>query len=170
MKKSELSFKCVLPKPSSISKITDLLDKKGIGEKSIIAHAKTTAGKNAVFASISLKDGFTVGLCSRADYFCSWSEPLMSYEESLRLIESVEPDAPKFDIKPFDRILVRGANGSEWLARLYEAKGICSFMETGGRFCNQLIKYDGNEHLHRTVNPAAGWWECENGKPAWKTK
>ena len=169
MKKSELSFKCVLPIPSSISKITDLLDKKGIGEKSIIAHAKTTAGKNAVFASISLKDGFTVGLCSRADYFCSWPEPLVSYGEAMKLIESVEPGAPEFDIKPFDRVLIKDME-NQWSADLFNK--LCDDDEFDLVACQstKMIKYEGNERFHGATDMPNGWWECENGKPVWRTK
>lgn len=156
MKKSELSFKCVVPDKEAADKLCDIL---GVSSQQEPYALMRYNGKES-FAQWGVLSAI----------FCAWPEPLMSYEDALKLIESVEPDAPKFDIKPFDRILARGANGSEWLARLYESKGIRSFMETGGCFCNQIIKYDGNEHLHRTVNPAAGWWECENGKPVWKTK
>ena len=31
----------------------------------------------------------------------------MSYEDAIKLIESIEPDAPEFDIKPFDKIIYR---------------------------------------------------------------
>lgn len=170
MKKSELSFKCVLPTPSSISKITDLLEKKGIGEKSIIAHAKTTAGKNAVFASISLKDGFTVGLCSRAHYFCSWSEPLMSYEEALKLIESVEPDAPEFDIKLREEVLVSDVDSDIWELCEFARVHTDCFMMIGYGYGQKMIRYEGNERFHGTTDMPNGWWECENGKPVWMTK
>jgi hypothetical protein len=169
MKKSELSFKCVLGSPARNKKMYDAIMRAGI--------------KN----HIREEDFVKTAMCLRIDD--TWNNevsptyagkitesyesapiPEVSFETALKMLESVEPDAPEFDIKPFDRILARGANGSEWLARLYEANGSCNFIETGGCFCNQLIKYDGNEHLHRTVNPAAGWWECENGNPVWRTK
>jgi hypothetical protein len=156
MKKSELIFKCVVPSIAALNLIAIK-----VGHSRYDSDLPFFVFNGAHKASSATANSET---------FCVWPEPIMSYEEALKLIESIEPDAPEFDIKPFERILARGANGSEWLARLYEAKGTCNFIETGGCFCNQLIKYDGNEHLHRTANPAAGWWECENGKPIWRTK
>lgn len=160
MKKSELSFKCVVPNKNAGMCIRLALKNIGLikNAEDDYAHYQFFAYDRGIIAT------------TNADVFCLWSEPLMSYDDALKLIESIEPDAPEFDIKPFDRILVRGANGSKWLARLYESKDSFHFIETSGCFCNQLIKYDGNEHLHRTTNPAAGWWECENGKPVWRTK
>lgn len=169
MKKSELGFKCVLGSEKRNKRMYDAIVQAGI--------------KN----HIREEDFVKTAMCLRMDD--TWNNevsptyagkitesyedstiPEVTFETALEMLKSIEPDAPEFDIKPFDRILARGANGSKWLARLYEAKGTYHFIETGGCFCNQLIKYDGNEHLHRTTNPAAGWWECENGKPVWKTK
>lgn len=159
MKKSELSFKCVMPNKNAGMRIRLALKNVGLikNTEDDYAHYQFFAYNRGIIAT------------TNADVFCFWSEPLMSYEDALKLIESVEPDAPEFDIKPFDRVLFRDMNGG-WSADFYNKIYGDSGFDFVACQAEQMIKYDGNEHLHGTTNTPAGWWECENRKPVWRTK
>jgi hypothetical protein len=95
--------------------------------------------------------------------------PEVTFETALEMLASIEPDAPEFDIKPFDRVLFRDMN-SDWSANFYNKIYGDSGFDFVACQAEQMIKYDGNEHLHGTTNTPAGWWECENRKPVWRTK
>lgn len=159
MKLADLMFKCVAPSVEAETKIKNLLgiDTIGIG--------------NAFICCVRGDYSST----SSSQYFCSWTEPLMSYEQALDLIAQVEkPEpVPEFDIKPFDRVICRcKEKNARWNCDFF------NFMErniiyvvgfhTGTGM--QVIKADGNEHLIGTADTPPGWWECENGKPVWRTK
>lgn len=161
MKKSELSFKCVTATE---------------GRTTAIVNALLNKGQNCCDMS-EIKDAFFVyatngrieiGKSSTGFYMCD-DVPEVSLPEALKLIESIEPDAPEFDIKPFDRILLRDISG-EWSADFYNKIYGDSEFNFVACQAEQMIKYDGNEHLHGTTDTPAGWWECENGKPVWRTK
>ena len=94
--------------------------------------------------------------------------PEMSLAEAIKLIESIEPDAPEFDIKPFDRVLMRNLD-KVWSADFFNllSGDEIDFVSCQAKEC---IKYDGNEKYHGTTYMPPGWWECENGKPVWRTK
>jgi len=154
MKKSELNFKCVVPGNDVSSSICRML-----GVKSIYVTGSFIQCKNGSYAA-----------SSKADVFCSWPEPPMNYEDALKLIESIEPDAPEFDIKTFDKILTRNESRGIWYARFFERAAKSTFAETGACFFNQIMKYERNEQYHGTTDTPTCWWECENGKPVWRTK
>lgn len=171
MKKSELSFKCVLPTPQHAELILDKIKVIGIYNDKIVQRKIKESGKTAVFMSICNRMGFAFGLSSVASFFCSWAEPLMSYEDALKLIESVEPDAPEFDIKMRDEVLVRHSGRHQfWQLADFAAYRYKQFSVKGGNVYATLIKYEGNEHFHGTTDMPDGWWECENGTPVWRTK
>lgn len=158
MKKSELSFKCVVPNKNAGVRIRLALKNIGLikNAEDDYAHYQFFAYDRGIIATMN------------ADVFCLWSEPLMSYEDALKLIESIEPDAPEFDIKPFDRVLVRDLTGV-WTAEFFSHTTSDS-VELMACEAEEFVKYEGNEKLIGTNDTPAGWWECENGKPAWKTK
>lgn len=162
MKKSELKFKCVVPNKNAGIRIRLAL--KSIG---LIKNAEDDYTHYQFFA-------YDRGIVAttNAECFCLLQEPLMSHEDAIKLIESVEPDAPDFDIKPFDRVLARDRNHTNWYAKHFSQTipKDSRFLEIGGCYCNQIIKYEGNEQYHGTQDIPAGWWECENGKPVWRTK
>ena len=170
MKKSELSFKCVLPTPKHANTITERLEAIGVYNVEVVKSRLAESGKTAKFLSLDNKMGFVFGLSDTASYFCNWPEPLMSYEDALKLIESIEPDAPEFDIKTFDKILTRNESRGIWYARFFERAAKSTFAETGACFFNQIMKYERNEQYHGTTATPACWWECENGNPVWRTK
>lgn len=169
MKKSELSFKCVLPTPKHANTITERLEAIGVYNIEVVKSRLAESGKTAKFLSLDNKMGFVFGLSDNASFFCNWTEPLMSYEDALKLIESIEPDAPEFDIKPFYRVLLRDMNG-EWSADFYNKIYGASEFDFVASQANQMIKYEGNEKYHGTKDAPDGWWECENWKPVWRTK
>lgn len=177
MKKSELNFKCVLRNPCYAKELIDKLRQKQISDESIIQHRLKADGKNAIFLSVDNVNGFRFGLSSNPEYFCAWPEPLISYEDALKLIESVEPAAPEFDIKPFDKVLVNNLMNGEtkdWCCDLFShipaAKTRSKVFACIG--CNpaRIVKYEGNEHLIGARELPPGWWECKSGEPVWKTK
>lgn len=158
MKKSELSFKCVIESLEIESNLKRLLGLNG---------EKTDGNCFARYY-----DGYLETVAS-AKAFSVWPEPIMNSRDAIQLIESIEPDAPEFDIKPFDKVICRcKEKNARWNCDFF------NFMErniiyvvgfhTGTGM--QVIKADGNEHLIGTVDTPPGWWECENGKPVWKTK
>lgn len=169
MKKSELSFKCVLPTPQHAKLILDKIKATGIYNDKIVQRKIKESGKTAAFMSICTRMGFVFGLSSVASIFCNWTEPLMSYEDALKRIESVEPDVPGFDIKMRDEVLVRHFGYLFWQLADF-ATYRKHFIVKGGNIYATLIKYEGNEHFHGTTDMPDGWWECENGKPVWRTK
>ena len=174
MKKSELSFKCVLPTPQHAKLILDKIKAIGIYNDGIVPSRIKESGETAAFMSICNRMGFAFGLSSVASFFCNWTEPLMSYEEALNLIESIEPDAPEFDIKPFDKIICRVDSNSIWSADFYNFADpkISVFYVVGWHDgdIRQVLKAESNKHLIGTTATPAGWWECENGKPVWRMK
>lgn len=169
MKKSELRFKCMLGSKKRNEQMYDAILNAGIEnhirKEDFVKTAMCLRIDNELSNEVSPKYYREID-----ESYEESTSPEVTFEAALEMLESIEPDAPDFDIKPFDRVLARGANCNEWFARLYESKGNCNFIETGGYYCNQIIKYDGNEHFHRTINTPASWWECENGKPVWKNR
>jgi hypothetical protein len=157
MKKSELSFKCVVPNSREENNLFRALKKIGAGD--------SDHGAGWCFVKLD-KYGISAGR-DESD-FCNWPEPLMSYEAALKLIESVEPDAPEFDIKLLQPVLIRngGANSFWNLAFFAAVKSNGIFTNDG--YCREMIKLTGNESFMLEKTTPNGWWECENGKPVWR--
>lgn len=158
MKKSELSFKCVLADDA-----TEIYLKQQLG----LNHKRISGNRLARFYNGCLTT------TSSTLYFCAWPEPIMNYQDALKLIANVEPDAPEFDIKPFDKVLVRTNENSEWSCdfhNLFDDEGFWVIGGFGNESAKMMIKYEGNEALVSTTDAPIGWWECENGKPVWRTK
>lgn len=163
MKKEELSFKCVVPNSREENNLFRILNKLGFD-----------CSENGAGWCFIKCDKYGISANRDESDFCNWPDPLMSYEEALKLIESIELDAPEFDIKPFDRVLMRDGRGEEckeWWPTfatcfIEDYYHVDFLRET----FMQMIKYEGNEKLIGTSDTPAGWWECENGKPVWKTK
>ena len=67
-------------------------------------------------------------------------------------LELVE-EAPKHEFKPFDKVLVLDRNGY-WVPRLYEmySGGTEKHYCQDGHGYNQILPYEGNEHLVGTTN------------------
>jgi hypothetical protein len=167
MKKSELSFKCVVPNKNAGMRIRLALKNIGLikNTEDDYAHYQFFAYNRGIIAT------------TNADVFCFWSEPLMNYEDALKLIESVEPDAPEFDIKPLQPVLKKkkpqktGHNDTTWELDLYANKiNFSNFSCIGDKHADCIISYPENRSLCGEFDYPAGWWECENGKPVWKTK
>ena len=160
MKKSELSFKCVLPNKDAAEQIRIALKKSGLinNAKDDYLHCSFFAYNRSIIVS------------TNADIFCSWPDPLMNYEDAIKLIESIEPDAPKFDIKLRDEVLVSDVYSDIWELCDFARVNTDCFMVIGYGYGHKLIKYEGNEKYHGTKDAPDGWWECESGKPVWRTK
>jgi hypothetical protein len=162
MKKSELNFKCVVPVKNVSSSICRML-----GIKSTHVAGSFVQCKNGSYAA-----------SSKADVFCSWPEPLMSYEDAIKLIESIEPDAPEFDIKPFDKVLwkqkpkIKSYNDTTWHVDFYAGRiNVDGFACIGNTNADCLLFCNADTlELNNSFDYPAGWWECENGKPVWRTK
>lgn len=178
MKKSELSFKCVLPTPKHANTITERLEAIGVYNVEVVKSRLVESGKTAKFLSLDNKMGFVFGLSDTASYFCNWPEPLMSYEDALKLIESIEPDAPEFDIKTFDKVLwkqkpkIKSYNDTTWHVDFYAGRiNVDGFACIGNTNADCLLFCNADTlELNNSFDYPAGWWECENGKPVWRTK
>lgn len=60
----------------------------------------------------------------------------------------------KHEFKPFDKVLVRNSNSSIWVPRLYSYRRNGAHYAQDGIQYQQVIPYEGNEHLvGTTVNP-----------------
>lgn len=161
MKKSKLSFKCVVPDKLSLVQLEAALMAKNL--------IKNIHGDASFYCFLAYSKGMV--MTNNAGIFCSCDEPLMNYEDAIRLVRSIEPDAPEFDIKLRDEVLVRHSGHHQfWLLADFAAYRRKHFSVKGGNIYYTLIKYEGNEHFHGTTDTPDGWWECENGKPVWKTK
>lgn len=164
MKKSELSFKCVTATEGRTTAIVNALLNKGQN------CCDMSEIKDAFFVYVT-NGRIEIGKSSTGFYMCD-DVPEVSLPEALKLIESIEPDAPEFDIKPFDRVLIKmKAPSHAWEIDIYreiyrkEHSFVC--MHT---YPEQIVKYEGNEHFFDEIDMPKSWWECENGKPVWKTK
>ena len=162
MKKSELNFKCVVLGKEVSSSICRML-----GIKSI----------HKISSFIQCKNG-SCATSSKADVFCSWPEPPMSHEDAIKLVESIEPDAQEFDIKPFDKVLwkqkpkIKSYNDTTWHVDFYAGRiNVDSFACIGNTSADCLLLCNADTlELNNSFDYPAGWWECENGKPVWRTK
>lgn len=155
MKKSELSFKCVIESLEIESNLKRLLGLNG---------EKTDGNCFARYY-----DGCLETVAS-AKAFSVWPEPIMNSRDAIQLIESIEPDAPEFDIKLREEVLVSDVDSDIWELCDFARVHTDCFMMIGYGYGQKLIKYKGNEKYHGTTDIPPGWWECENGKPVWKTK
>lgn len=54
--------------------------------------------------------------------------------------------------KPFDKVLVRDLDNSEWRPRLYSRKGLAGYCMQDGCEYMQILPYEGNEHLVGTTD------------------
>jgi hypothetical protein len=168
MKKSELKFKCVVPNKNAGIRIRLAL--KSIG---LIKNAEDDYTHYQFFA-------YNRGIVAtkNAECFCLLEEPLMSYEDALKLIESIESDAPEFDIKPFDKVLwkqrpkIKSYNDTTWHVDFYAGRiNVDNFACIGNASADCLLFCNADTlELNNSFDYPAGWWECENGKPVWRTK
>lgn len=160
MEKSELRFKCVIPNKNAGMRIRLALKNSGLikDAEDDYAHYQFFAYDRGIVAT------------TNAECFCLLQETLMSYEDAIKLIESIEPDAPEFDIKLRDEVLMYNYKYQTWelcdFARVAES----FFYAIGYGFGACLVRYKGNEILHGKSEMPIGWWECKNGKPVWRTK
>lgn len=168
MKKSELCFKCVLGSKTRNKQMYDALIKAGlrnsINDQDFISTAMCLWVDDQWFDEVSPTYSNII-----SDSYENNPSPEITFSEALKLLGEAEPDAPEFDIKPFDRVLLRDMNG-EWSADFYnKIYSACEFDFVACQ-ADHMIKYEGNEQYHGTKDTPAGWWECENGKPVWRTK
>lgn len=63
---------------------------------------------------------------------------------------------PKVELKPFDKVLVRDDETSEWKANFYSQMGAFGGYECISGVWGDCIPYDGNEHLLGTTNNVEG--------------
>ena len=178
MKKSELSFKCMLGSPARNKKMYDAIIQAGIKNR------------------ISEEDFVKSAMCLRIDkrwgndellfiYAAKITEeyeeapiPEVTFEAALEMLASVEPDAPEFDIKPFDRVLWKRKptnkdnNDTVWHLDFYADRiNMYNFACIGNGNADCIVPYtEKNAELNNGFAYPAGWWECENGKPVWRTK
>ena len=96
--------------------------------------------------------------------------PEMTFIEAMNAIESIEPDAPEFDMKLREEVLVSDVDSDIWELCDFARVHTDCFMMIGYGYGQKLIKYEGNEKYHGTTDTPPGWWECENGNPVWKTR
>lgn len=168
MKKSELSFKCVVPNKNAGMCIRLALKNIGL--------IKTTEDDYAHYQFFAYDRGIIA--TTNADVFCLWSEPLMSYEDALKLIESIEPDVPEFDIKPLSPVIWKQKpknekhNDTVWHLDFYADRvNYSCFACIGHASVDCILPYNSEtEHLNNSFDYPDGWWECESGKPVWRTK
>lgn len=163
MKKSELKFKCLTGCRARNMAMLDEFRRIGIVVDDDLSRFRDEA------LAIEFCDNSFIWCQEISDGYLASTKPEMLFCDAIEQLKSIEPDAPEFDIKPFDRILLRDLNG-EWSADFYNK--IYSTTEFDCISCQaeQIIKYEGNEQYHGTTDTPAGWWECENGKPIWRTK
>ena len=88
MRKSELKFKCVVP-----NKNAGILIRLALKSIGLIENAEDNYTH---YQFLACDRGLIV--TTNADAFCSWSEPLMSYEDAIKLIAQVEEPAKVFGI------------------------------------------------------------------------
>ena len=77
------------------------------------------------------------------------NHPFVYHSEHIELVESYEE---KHEFKPFDKVLVRDLDTSEWRPRLYSRKGRVGYCMQDGCEYMQILPYEGNEHLVGTTN------------------
>ena len=63
---------------------------------------------------------------------------------------------PKIELKPFDKVLVRDDETSEWKANFYSQMGALGSYECISGVWGDCIPYEGNEHLLGTTNNVEG--------------
>lgn len=67
------------------------------------------------------------------------------------VLEKVEK--PKYEFKPFDKVLVRDSNAADWRCNLFSNMSVNGlFICVGSGVWGQCISYEGNEHLVGTIN------------------
>ncbi len=159
MQLSDLRFKCVIPNKDGEIKLRAKLCTKGMGSLNALATG------NAFFAF-----GPSTNSSASPEYFCTWDLPLVSYEQALSLIDSVEDPAPKFDIKAFDKILCRSASDGTWRASIFSGIVSAGFETVGGSVFSQIMRYENNEKYDRSSAAPANYWTCEGRLPIWQTK
>ncbi|MDD3289217.1 MAG: hypothetical protein PHX43_09510 [Alphaproteobacteria bacterium] len=171
MKKSELCFKCVLGSKTRNKQMYDALIKAGlrnsINDQDFISTAMCLWVDDQWFDEVSPTYSNII-----SDSYENNPSPEITFSEALKLLGEAEPDAPEFDIKPFDKILCRVNENARWCADFYNFMEMNVFYVVGWHDGKgmQMIKSDGNMQLLGTRVTPAGWWECENGKPVWRTK
>jgi len=164
MIKENVSFKCVVPSRDVEEKIAKALYAKGLVPGGMIA---------SIGACFMMFHSEGLNANSDAVKFCQWPQPLVSWQQALDLIATVQKPEPVFDIKLRDEVLVRDMAGDKWeikhFAILREALSGHIFKTYGGSY-GMCIRFAGNEKYHGTDDSPSGWWEVKNGKPKWVTR
>jgi hypothetical protein len=169
MKKSELRFKCVLGSEKRNKQMYDAIMQAGI--------------KN----HIKEEDFVKTAMCLRIDD--TWNNevsptyagkitksyedstiPEVTFETALEMLASIEPDAPEFDIKLREEVLVSDVDSDIWELCEFARVHTDCFMMIGYGYGQKMIRYAGNERFHGTADTPDGWLECENSKPVRRTK
>lgn len=167
MKKSELSFKCILGSTKRNKQMYDAI---------ILARIKN---------SIREEDFVKSAMCIRIDD--TWSNevsptysstitesyedaaiPEVTFEAALEMLSSIEPDAQEFDIKFSEKCLGKNNTEDSWKVVSFGAIGNQAFRTLENGSINMVTPLTRDVFLN--LNDIDGWWECENGKPVWRTK
>lgn len=96
---------------------------------------------------------------SEGEYIEQWDAEGRAFapiikESFLDLVIELTEETPKHKFKPFDKVLVRNSNSSIWVPRLYSYRRNGAHYAQDGIQYQQVIPYEGNEHLvGTTVNP-----------------
>ncbi len=91
----------------------------------------------------------------------SYKEVDIDYLREENLIEERE-----FDIKPFDRVLVRPCKGSgiPWRCDIYSNTNMCddTVFTCVGDVWGEIVKYEGNQHYISTTRDIENSWSKED--------
>lgn len=171
MKKSELRFKTLTGCRRRNMAIFNEFKRLGIAVDDDYARFINGA------LAIEFCDNSLVWCAAISDGYLASTKPELTFDDVMQLIESIEPDAPEFDIKPFERVLCRqkqktsNHNDTIWCLDFYADRlNMDNFKCISNPNAQCMIKYDGNSKFSGEFDYPAGWWECENGNPVWRTK
>ena len=116
-----------------------------------------------------------IGLTSDGRYFSQYdgectlfpSKDQRDWSKFVRFWDKPKVDVEKFDTKtlqPFDKVLVRGQNGQNWIATFFShIDNIFNMVVCGAQYWKYCIPYnDKTKHLRGTNNDCPDyykWWE-----------
>ena len=178
MKKSEINFKCVLGSEARNKQMYDALTKAGL---------RNLLTNDSEFINTAMclwvDDRWLGEVAPRYSHIISENyennpSPEITFHKALEVLASIEPDAPEFDIKPFDKVLwkqrpkIKSYNDTTWHVDFYAGRiNVDSFACIGNTSADCLLLYNADTlELNNSFDYPAGWWECENGKTVWRTK